>query len=94
MPHLGVRHQVQDYNAWKTVFDEFAPQRRAAGEISYQIYHVDGDRNHLVLLFEYDSVENVKTFIASDALREAMGRAGVEGEPVFFFVNAGDSGKP
>ena len=94
MPHLAVRHQVQDYNAWKAVFDEFAPTRRAAGEISYQIYHVDGDRNHLVLLFEYDSTDNVKTFIASDALRDAMNRAGVQGEPAIFVVNAGDSGKP
>ncbi len=94
MAHLAVRHQVQDYNAWKVVFDDFAPQRRAAGEISYQIYHVDGDRNNLVLLFEYDSTDNVKTFIASDALRDAMNRAGVQGEPAIFVVNAGDSGKP
>ena len=55
---------------------------------------LDGDRNHLVLLFEYDSIDNVKTFVASDALREAMGRAGVQGEPAIYVVNAGDSGKP
>ena len=94
MAHLAVRHQVQDYAAWKTVFDEFAPQRRAAGEISYQIYHVEGDRNHLVLFFEYDSIDNVKAFIASDALREVMARAGVQGEPAIYVVNAGDGGRP
>ena len=94
MPHLGVRHQVQDYNAWKVMFDEFAPQRRAAGEISYQIYHIDGDRNHLVLFFEWDSIDNAKAFAGSDMLKETMGKAGVQGEPAIFFLNAGDSGKP
>ena len=94
MPHLGIRHRVQDYDAWKIVFDELAPKRRAGGEISYQIYHVDGDRNHLVLLFEWDSIDNAKAFIASATLREAMGRAGVQGEPAIFFLNAGDAGRP
>ena len=94
MPHLAVRHQVQDYAAWKTVFDELAPQRRAAGEISYQIYHADGDRNHVILMFEWDSTDNAKAFVGSDTLREAMGKAGVQGEPAIFFLNAGDAGKP
>ncbi|MEE9248288.1 MAG: antibiotic biosynthesis monooxygenase [Dehalococcoidia bacterium] len=94
MPHLGIRHRVQDYDAWKSVFDEFAPQRRARGEISYQIYHVDGDRNHIVLFFEWDSIDNAKAFIASDTLREAMGRAGVQSEPAIFYLNAGDAGRP
>ena len=66
----------------------------AGSEFSYQICHVDGDRNHLVLLYEYNSTENVKSFIASDALRDAMNGAGVQGEPAIFVVNAGDSGKP
>ncbi len=94
MAHLSVRHHVRDYAAWKRVFDEFAPQRRAGGEIDYQIYHVDDDRNHIIVLLEWDSIANAKTFAASDAFREAMGRAGVEAEPVIFFLNAGDSGKP
>ena len=94
MAHLAVRHRVRDYAAWKRVFDEFAPQRRAGGEIDYQIYHVDDDRNHIIVLLEWDSIANAKAFAASDALREAMDRAGVEGEPVIFFLNAGDSGKP
>lgn len=94
MAHLAVRHNVSDYAAWKRVFDEFAPQRRAGGEISYQIYHVDEDRNHIIVLMEWDSIANAKTFASSNALREAMGRAGVQGEPVIFFMNAGDSGNP
>ncbi len=93
MAHLSVRHKVSDYAAWKRVFDEFAPQRRAGGEIDYQIYHVDDDHNNIIVLLEWDSIANAKAFIASDALHEAMANSGVEGEPVVFFLNAGDSGK-
>lgn len=96
MPHLAVRHQVQGYNRWKPVFDRFAPQRQTAGEIPYQIYHTDEDPNHIILLFEWDTMANAKAFVASDSedLRSAMEEAGVVGEPVFFFLNAGDSGRP
>ncbi len=94
MAHLAVRHKVRDYAAWKQVFDELAPQRREGGEVSYEIYHLEDDLNDLALLFEWDSLENAKAFIASDTLGEAMGKAGVEGEPRFWFLNAGDSGKP
>ncbi len=94
MAHLAVRHKVRDYAAWKVVFDEFAPTRRDGGEITYQIYHVDDDRNHIIVLMEWDSIDKAKAFAGSDALRGAMEKAGVEGEPVIFFMNAGDSGKP
>ena len=94
MAHLAIRHSVSDYDAWKRIFDEFAPQRRAGGEISYQIYHVDGDRNHIIVLMEWDTMDKCRTFFASDELRETMGKAGVQGEPTIFFLNAGDSGKP
>ena len=94
MAHVAVRHKVRDYAAWKQVFDEFAPQRRAGGEVSYRISHLEDDRNDIVVVVEWDSMENAKAFFASETLREAMGRAGVEGEPTILFLNAGDSGKP
>ena len=52
MAHLAVIANVRDYATWKRVFDEVAPLRRAAGEGDYQIYHVDGDRNNIVMILE------------------------------------------
>ena len=94
MPHLAVRHKVQEFTAWKAVFDRFAPERRAGGEISYQIYHLDDDHNEIALLFEWDTIANAKAFVASDTLRNAMQSAGVIGEPIILFLNAGESGRP
>ena len=94
MAYLAIRFQVQDFNAWEARFDRFAPERRAAGEVSYQIYHMDDDRNRIVMLQEWATVDAAKAMIASDALKNAMQEAGVTGEPIFFFLNAGDSGRP
>ena len=94
MATLVVRHKVQDYARWKAGFDQFAPDRRAGGEISYQVYHVDGDRNDLVVVMEWDSIANAKAMVTSDATRNAMEGAGVISEPVISYLNAGDSGRP
>ena len=77
MAHLAIRFNCGDYAAWKRAFDDFAPQRRAAGEIDYQIYHVEGDRNHIAMIQEWNSLDNLRAFLTSDALREAMAKSGV-----------------
>ena len=94
MAHLAIRHKVQDYTAWKGVFDRFAPERRAGGEISYQIYHLDDDHNEIAVLMEWDTIDKAKAFVASDTVRNAMQEAGVVGGPTVIFLNAGDSGHP
>lgn len=94
MPYLAVLQKVQDYDVWKKVFDAHAPQRRAAGESNYQIFHVDGDRNNFSVLIEWDSLANAKAWIESDTLRNAMEQAGVRGKPTVMLMNAGESGKP
>ena len=58
MAHVAIRHRVRDYAAWKQVFDEHAPQRRAAGEISYAIYRNEDDRNDIALMFEWNTLKN------------------------------------
>ena len=92
MAHFALLFKVRDYPTWKRVFDEVDHQRRAAGGTDYQIYHVDGDRDDVMLMDGWDSLDNAETFAESEGLREAMGRAGVEGVPTFLFLNDGDSG--
>ena len=94
MAHIAIQHKVRDYATWKRIFDEFAATRKAGGELSFQIYHMDDDRNNIAVLLEWDTMDNAKAFLASDTLRDAMSNAGVESEPMIMFMNAGDSGKP
>ena len=86
MAHLFIRHKVKDYTAWKATFDSFIETRRAGGEKSYQIFHPDDELNNLLLLFEWDSLENARAFMANPQLKDAMGEAGVIEAPEAYFL--------
>ncbi len=80
MPNLLIKHKVADYAAWKTAFDEF-------------IGHTDDDPDNLVLLFEWDSLDNARSFMANPALRETMEKAGVSEPPEVYFLEEHYRGK-
>jgi len=93
MPYvLVVRHKVEDYAKWKTAFDEGIAMRKAGGEKSYQIFHTNDDSNDLVLLFEWDNLDNARKFMQSEELREVMQRAGVSKEVDISFLEEVEKG--
>jgi hypothetical protein len=76
-----IRHRVSDYDKWKSVFDGFIETRRVGGEKSFQIFRGQNEPNNLTLLFEWSSFKSAHTFLASAALKETMGKAGVAERP-------------
>ena len=70
-----------DYARWKSAFDDFTAMRRAAGEKSYQICRIADDPNNIVIMNEWDNVDNLRKFMQSPELKEAMQRAGVSEQP-------------
>jgi heme-degrading monooxygenase HmoA len=89
---MFVQHGVQDYEAWKSVFDSVGDLRRRNGEKSYQILRQENGSNKLVALFEWDSLDNARKYAASPELKEAMQRAGVTGKPEILFLEEADRG--
>ncbi len=81
-----VHHQVNDYPAWKSAFDAALEWRHKHGEQSCRIFHVPGKVDELTLLFEWDSLEHARAFLASDELKQRMARAGVKGEPTVEYL--------
>lgn len=93
MPYvLVVRHKVEDYAKWKTAFDEGIAMRKAGGEKSYQILHTNDDPNDLVLLFEWDNLDNARKFMQSEELRAVMQRAGVSKDVDISFLEEVEKG--
>ena len=86
MTYMYARHSVKDYDAWKSIFDSVSDLRRGAGERSYQILREGNGSNSLILLFEWDSLENAQAYASSPELKEAMERAGVTGPPEILFL--------
>jgi heme-degrading monooxygenase HmoA len=73
MPYLLVRHKVEDYERWKPVFDHDhgATRERSGSKGGWILRNVE-DPNELVILLEWDSLENARRFANADDLREAM----------------------
>ena len=86
MPYLLIDHAVEDYEEWKPFFDNHASTRAESGSGGGQLFHKEGEPNELVILFEWDSIENAREFATSDDLREVMAEAGVIGEPELHFL--------
>jgi hypothetical protein len=77
MPALFIRHRVADYPAWKAVFDEHEPTRRANGAQGAWLFRDADDPQEILLLLAWDDLERARLFADSDDLREALARAGV-----------------
>jgi len=81
MPYVLIRHKVTDYDSWQPIFDDHRRAREDAGSIGGQVFQNPDDPTEVVVLFEWDSVEDARRFIHSKDLREAMTRAGVSDQP-------------
>ncbi len=86
MARIFVRHHVRDFATWKPIFDEHEPTRRAYGITAHELYQGTDDPNDITLVFETGDLERAKAFAASEDLRSAMERAGVDGPPQVWFV--------
>lgn len=90
MPYLLIRHTVQDFEQWKSVFDAHSVTRQANGSRGGQLFRNADDPNELIVLLEWDVLEKAREFAQSEELREVMRRAGVVDRPIIAFLKDGE----
>ena len=86
MPYILIHHKVQDYAKWKSVFDEHASTRKSGGSKGGWLFQSADNAEEIVIVFEWDTLENARAFTSSDDLRAAMEKAGVAGPPTIVFM--------
>lgn len=91
MKHVLIIHEVENYPAWKAIFDKAAGIRKEAGEISYQVLKYDQQVNKIVHFSVWSSMENAKNFFESDKLVQIRKEAGVKA-PEFIYLDELDAG--
>ena len=91
MQHVLIIHEVEDYPAWKTIFDNAAGIRREAGERSYQVLKYENDPNRIVHFSVWTSLENAKSFFESPKLVKIREEAGVK-SPDFIYLKQLEAG--
>jgi len=86
MQYVLIIHEVENYAAWKVVFDGAAGIRKAAGELSYQLLRFDRDANNIVHFSQWTSLDNARKFFESPELVEIRKKAGVKA-PEFIYLH-------
>ena len=78
---LIVRHQVQDYSAWRAVYDSLEDLRQSYGCTGAEVMTDPGNKNDVFVIHRFPTLEAAQGFAGNSELRDAMGRAGVIGAP-------------
>ncbi len=86
MASMFIRHRVADFGRWKSVFDDHEGTRAGFGATSHSLHRDADDPNVVIIAFRVQDIARAKEFTSSDELREAMQRAGVQGQPEFWFA--------
>jgi quinol monooxygenase YgiN len=76
-----VLHRVADYDAWRKVYDSVADMQNNGGVTQQSVHRMAGDPDNVLVIHHFGDVETAKAFFASPDLKDAMQRAGVQGEP-------------
>ncbi|WP_298333529.1 antibiotic biosynthesis monooxygenase [Asticcacaulis sp.] len=84
-------HDVEDYTAWKAVFDQAADMRALAGERHYQVLTDQKLPNRVVHFSQWTSHEAAQRFFQSPELVEIRKSAGVKA-PDFIYLNEREAG--
>ncbi len=91
MNYVLIIHEVTNYQAWKTIFDEASTIRKEAGELSYQVLTDERDSHRIVHLSVWDTLENARRFFESPQLVRIRIDAGVKA-PDFIYLKEIEKG--
>jgi len=91
MEYVLIIHEVEDYAAWKKIFDDAASIRKSAGELSFQVLKLDNNANKIVHFSRWSSLFNAKAFFESAELIEIRKQAGVKA-PEFIYLEQLEEG--
>ena len=77
-----VRHRVADFDAWRKVYDDFAPIQAEHGVHAHQVLRSIENPNDVIVTHTFDSPEAASAFFAMPELKQGMSEGGVDAESV------------
>ena len=87
MIRLFVRHMVSDYSTWRKGYDAFEAQRRPMGVTAHGVYRAVDNDNDVTLWHDFPAADQARAFVGSEALKNAMKNAGVQGAPSIWITS-------
>jgi hypothetical protein len=77
MPYLLIQQSIENYEQWRSVFDEQRDVRKSAGALRSQVLRDAGEPEKLTVLVEFDTLENAQRYAQRPQLPEIMRSAGI-----------------
>jgi heme-degrading monooxygenase HmoA len=87
MTYVMVMHKVEDFEKWKSIYDEHGAMRKKLGSKGAFAFRNSEDPNEMIIISQWDDMESAKNFAESDSLKNAMQNAGVKGKPDVYFLD-------
>ena len=87
MTRLFVRHTVSDYPTWRKGYEAFDAQRHPMGVTGQGVYRALDNDKDITIWHDFASDEQAKAYVRSDALKNAMKNAGVQGAPSIWITS-------
>ena len=91
MAKVIVQHNVADYDAWLPVYAEHEAVRRSHGATGHSITREVADRNSLVIVNDFATLEGARAFSQDPSLPAAMAKGGVQGHPQVWIVDEAEA---
>jgi hypothetical protein len=87
-----IEHKVNDYNAWKQVYDRTGEVKRRYGWKRYRIFQVAQERTHLIVMDQFERADQAQAYLDSDFLKDALKQMGVVGTPTMLLLEGLEEG--
>jgi len=88
MATMIVRHRVANFEAWKKVFDSMHDVRiKEYNWLGTEVLRDENDPNYVTVIDRVKDVASAKRYGGSQALHDAMQKAGVISAPDVTFMN-------
>lgn len=81
-----VTHKVEDYKLWKPVHERSIAAKRSYGWTKCAVFSIDGDKNHIMVMEQFASLDRARAYAESNELRDEMAASGVSSNPEVRFV--------
>jgi heme-degrading monooxygenase HmoA len=76
------RHRVDDFDAWKSVYDSSTPLQKERGVLQHHVWRSQADPHLVAVVHTFESPAEAKAFFDAPELTEAMAKAGVDASSV------------
>jgi hypothetical protein len=81
-----VKHKVENFKRWKTLFDDHSDSRKKAGLTDLYVLRDVNDPENVFVICEVKNLAKAQDFINSKGLQDVLKKSGVVDMPAVYFL--------